>query len=50
MKDGNFARAVATKEGGRKEQRRRNNFVIGEKQLELFLTNQIFRRIFRFPT
>jgi hypothetical protein len=41
-----FVRVVGDKEEGKEEKRRRKKFVIGEKQLELFLTNQRFYPIF----
>jgi hypothetical protein len=42
MTDDDFVRVVATKRGERKEKRRRNNFLIGEKRLELIFEQSDF--------
>ena len=46
MTDDDFVRVVGGKGG---ETKRRNKFVIGEKLIRLFLTNQRFYPIFGFP-
>jgi hypothetical protein len=49
MTDDDFVHVVGDKGRRKKEKRRRGDFVIGENQLALFLTNQRFRPIFCMP-
>jgi hypothetical protein len=49
MTDDDFARVVGDKEEGKEEKRRRKKFVIGEKLIRIFLTNQRFYPILGSP-
>ena len=50
MTDDDFVRVVGDKERRKRRKEGRSKFVIGEKLIKLFLTNQRFYPIFGFPS